>query len=322
MTARILVTRRWPEPVEAYLQAHHDVTLNLTDRALGADELIAALNEYDVVLPTVTDRLDKDILSKGPFRTRLLCNFGAGVDHIDLSCCRDLGLIVANTPDVLTEATADIAILLMLSATRRSGEAERMLRAGQWTGWTPTAHLGLGLKGRTLGLVGFGRIAQAVAHKARQALGMSIAYYSRRRQSPDVEAAFGAIHHGELDELLACSDVVSLHCPGGPETDRLINRERLARMKPTAVLINTARGSVVDDEALIDALKRGVIAAAGLDVFNGEPRLHSSYPELENVVLLPHLGSATLETRVAMGMRAVTNLEQWLAGKDPPDRVV
>lgn len=321
MTLRVLVTRRWPEPVEAYLRAHHDVTLNADDTPLDAASLATALNDYDVILPTVTDRIDATLLAGGPFRTRLICNFGAGVDHIDLDRCRALGITVTNTPDAVTEATADIAILLILSATRRAGEAERMVRAGRWDGWSPTSNLGLDLRGRTLGLIGFGRIAQSVAQKAKAAFGMTIAYHSRSRQPAAIEAAFGAVHHPDLDSLLAASDIVSLHCPGGAETDGLINRERLARMKSTAVLINTARGSVVDDEALIDALRRRTIAAAGLDVFRGEPRLNQGYLTLENAVLLPHLGSATVDTRTAMGMRAVANLDQWMAGEAPRDQV-
>ncbi|KQX17974.1 MULTISPECIES: 2-hydroxyacid dehydrogenase [unclassified Sphingomonas] len=321
MTLRVLVTRRWPEPAEAFLRDRHDVTFNTEDTPLDAQRLAAALHDYDAILPTVTDRIDAALLAGGPFRTRLICNFGAGVDHIDLARCRELGITVTNTPDAVTEATADIAILLMLSATRRSGEAERMVRAGRWDGWSPTSHLGLDLRGRTLGLVGFGRIAQAVAQKAKAAFGMAIAYHSRNRQPRAVEAAFGAVHHPDLDGLIAASDILSLHCPGGPDTEGLINRERLARMKPSAVLINTARGSVVDDDALIDALKRGVIAAAGLDVYRGEPSLHPGYLDLENAVLLPHLGSATIDTRTAMGMRAAANLDQWAAGEVPRDRI-
>lgn len=321
MTLRVLVTRRWPAPVEAFLREHHDVTLNNDDVPLGPEQLAAALRDYDAILPTVTDRIDAALLADGPFRTKLFCNFGAGVDHIDLPRCRELGIVVTNTPDAVTEATADIAILLMLSATRRSGEAERMVRAGQWVGWSPTSHIGLDLRGRTLGLIGFGRIAQSVARKARAAFGMTIAYHSRSRQPRAIEDAVGAIYHPDLDSLLAVADIVSLHCPGGPETDRLIDRARLARMKPTAVLINTARGSVVDDDALIDALTRGVIAAAGLDVFRGEPTLHPGYLALENAVLLPHLGSATIDTRIDMGMRAASNLGQWAAGEAPRDRV-
>lgn len=321
MTLRVLVTRRWPAPVEVFLRQHYDVTLNPDDVPLDAAQLATALHDYDVILPTVTDRIDATVLAGGPFRTKLICNFGAGVDHIDLPRCTELGIIVTNTPDAVTEATADIAILLMLSATRRAGEAERMVRAGQWTGWSPTSHLGLDLRGRTLGLIGFGRIAQSVAQKAKAAFGMTIAYHSRSRQPREIEDAFGAVHHPDLDSLLAASDILSLHCPGGPETDGLINRERLGRMKSTAVLINTARGSVVDDEALIDALQRKVIAAAGLDVYRGEPKFHPGYLDLENAVLLPHLGSATIDTRIDMGMRAASNLGQWAMGEAPRDRV-
>jgi len=244
-----------------------------------------------------------------------------GVNHIDLGACRELGLAVTNTPDVLTDATAELAILLMLAAARRAGEGERELRAGQWTGWRPTHLVGAQVTGKTLGLIGYGRIAQATARKAHHGLGMRILYNSRRRAPAEVEAQTGAGFCASVEELLDASDFVSLHCPGGPETFHLIDAARLKRMKPGAFLINTARGPVVDEAALVEALREGRIAGAGLDVYEAEPKAHPGLLELQNVVLLPHLGSATVETRTAMGMKVADNLDAFFAGREPPDRV-
>ncbi|HEV8444731.1 MAG TPA: NAD(P)-dependent oxidoreductase, partial [Steroidobacteraceae bacterium] len=226
-----------------------------------------------------------------------------------------------NTPGALTEATAETALLLMLMAARRAGEGERLLRAGRWRGWAPTQLLGQDLRGKTLGLVGFGRIARETARRARAVLDVRVAYHSRSRASVEDEALLGATYHDSLAPLLATSDIVSLHCPGGASTRHLLNRQALECMKPTAILINTARGSVVDEGALADALSRGVIAAAGLDVYEGEPAVHPDLLSLENVVLLPHLGSATVQTRTAMGMRAADNLDAFFNGAVPPNRV-
>ena len=319
--ARLLITRRLPALVLARLRDTYDVTVNPDDRSLDRDELLAALRSYDAVSPTITDKLDAEVLASGGFKTRILANFGAGFEHIDLAAAKQANLVVTNTPDALTDATAELTLLLILMASRRAGEGERTLRAGKWTGWAPTQLLGTDVKGKTLGLIGFGRIAKEVARRARFALGMRIAYHSRSRASADDEAALGAEHHASLDSLLAASDVVSLHCPGGAATKHLINAGTLARMKPTAILINTARGSVVDQEALAAALSHRRIAAAGLDVYEREPAVPASLQELENVVLLPHLGSATLEARTAMGMQMADNLDSFFAGKEPPNRV-
>jgi lactate dehydrogenase-like 2-hydroxyacid dehydrogenase len=320
MPPRILLTRRWPDPVEAYLRQHYEVTVDPSDRPLSAAELTEAMWEFDAICPTVTDRIGATILAVPHPRVRILGNYGAGIDHIDLTAATAAGIIVTNTPDVLTDAMADLAILLMLMASRRAGEGERELRAGLWTGWRPTHLQGQGLSGKRLGLVGFGRIAQATAARAR-AFGLSIAYYSRHGADAAIEQALGAMHVESLEELAATSDILSLHCPGGPATRHLVNASLLSRMKPTAILVNTARGSVVNEADLAVALANGTIAAAGLDVFELEPAVNPALIALPNAVLLPHLGSATLETRTAMGMRVAANLDRFFAGEAPHDRV-
>ncbi|ROT96914.1 D-glycerate dehydrogenase [Altererythrobacter sp. FM1] len=314
---RILLSRRWPESVEQRLAQSYDVTLNEDDVPLGPDALAAAMREYDAVCPTVTDQLGASAIEGADVRARIIGNFGAGIEHVDLDAARRAGIIVTNTPDVLTDATADIAMTLLLMATRRAGEGERELRAGEWTGWRPTHLLGSSLSGKVLGLVGFGRIARAVADRAR-AFGMTIAYHSRTPKPDMPEDSY----HASLADLLAISDVVSLHAPGGAETRHMIDAAMLKCMKPNAVLLNTGRGTLVDEAALADALRDGTIAAAGLDVFESEPKVHPVLVNLPNVVLLPHLGSATLETREAMGMKVADNLDHFFAGQEPLDRVV
>jgi lactate dehydrogenase-like 2-hydroxyacid dehydrogenase len=313
---RILLTRRWPDAVEARLAARYEVTFNHADEPLDAAALAAGMREHDALCPTVTDRISASIISTADMQARIIANYGAGFEHIDLDAARSAGVIVTNTPDVLTEATADIAILLMLMTTRRAGEGERELRSGGWTGWRPTHMLGQSLAGKTLGLVGFGRIARAVATRAT-AFGMSIAYHSRRPVPDMPEDTF----HGTLESLATISDIVSLHAPGGAETRHMIDAALLKKMRSNAVLINTGRGSLVDEEALAAALQTGIIAAAGLDVFEAEPRVPAALIALPNVVLLPHLGSATQETRTAMGMRVADNLDAFFSGQPPNDRV-
>ena len=317
---KILVTRRWPEPIERRLAAYGEVTLNAEDQPMGPEAIRDALARYDVVCPTVTDALPASVWPETA-RTRLLCNYGVGVNHIDLAACQARGVAVTNTPGVLTEATAEIALTLLLMIARRAGEGERELRAGAWTGWRPTHLRGTLLAGKTVGVVGFGRIGQSFARKARFGLGMKVLYHSRRRADAAVEAETGATHEPSLDRLVEVCDAISLHCPGGPETHHLIDAGRLSRMKPSAFLINTARGAVVDEPALIAALQARTIAGAGLDVYEHEPAVPQALTALDNVVLLPHLGSATLETREAMGLRALENLEAFLEGRPPPDRI-
>jgi lactate dehydrogenase-like 2-hydroxyacid dehydrogenase len=318
---RILLTRRWTAAVENHLAARFDLIRNESDVPLTADQLAAAMRDCDAVCPTVSDAVTAAVIEQPGRRARVLGNFGVGFNHIDIEAARRAGIVVTNTPDVLTDTTADLAILLMLMAARRAGEGERELRSGRWIGWRPTHLLGVDLGGKTLGLIGYGRIAQATAHRAHHGFGMKIAYHSRRRAAAEVEAACKAEYVADVDGLLARSDVVSLHCPGGAETFHLLDARRLELMRPGAILVNTARGPVVDEVALVAALRAGRLRA-GLDVYEQEPRLAPGLAELENVVLLPHLGSATEETRTAMGMRVASNLESFFAGTAPRDRVV
>lgn len=319
---RVCVTRRWPEPCERRLQEAFDVVLNPDNRPLSAAELKRALCEFDAVLPTVTDALTAEVLDAEPLRCRFLGNFGVGFNHIDLEAAKRRGITVTNTPEVLTDCTADIAMLLLLMAARRAGEGERLVRSGAWTGWHPTHLLGTKVTGKTLGLIGFGRIARAMATKAHFGFGMPIVFYDPNPPAADLIGHFEAEALPSVEAVLECADFVSLHCPGSRANYHLIDAERLARMKRDAILINTARGDVVDNAALIEALRRGTIAAAGLDVYENEPALNPGFFELDNAVLLPHLGSATRETRVAMGMRVIDNLSAFFAGEPPPDRVV
>ncbi|WP_367026715.1 D-glycerate dehydrogenase [Methylococcus sp. ANG] len=318
---KILVTRRWPESCESRLRESFDVFFNADDHPMSREELKAALRDYDAVLPTVTDTIDADVLGVEPLRCKILGNFGVGFNHIDLETARRRGVAVTNTPDVLTDCTADIAMLLMLEVARRGGEGEREVRGGRWTGWRPTHMLGTKVTGKTLGLVGFGRIARAMAKKAHFGFDMPVVFYDPFPPPQDVIDALGAEQCGTLDEVLERADFVALHCPGSKENRHLIGAERLTRMKPHAYLINTARGDVVDSEALIDALRNRRIRGAGLDVYEGEPRLNPGFLELDNVVLFPHLGSATEETRVAMGMRVIDNITAFFEGRPPGDKV-
>lgn len=318
----VVVTRRLPGEVEAEVARDFDARFNPDDRPFTPDQLKEALRTADAILPTVTDKLTADVLSVEPMRTRLLANFGVGFNHIDVAAARARGLAVSNTPDVLTDATADLALTLLLMTARRAGEGERHLRAGQWTGWRPTHMLGTHVTGKTLGLVGMGRIARAVARRAHHGFGMRVLFHDPYPPTPAEAAALGAEPVASLDELFAGSDFVSLHCPATPETRHLVNAERLGQMRRGAILVNTARGDVVDEAALVTALQAGTIAGAGLDVFEREPQVTAALLEMENVVLLPHLGSATRETRVAMGLRALENLRLFFAGQPLRDRVV
>jgi lactate dehydrogenase-like 2-hydroxyacid dehydrogenase len=317
---RVLVTRRWPEEVERQLAERFDVAFNESGVSLGDKALAAAMGEYDVLCPTVSDRIDAAVIAGGD-RVKLIANYGVGFEHIDIEAAKARGIAVTNTPGVLTDATADIALTLILMVARRAGEGEREVRAGQWTGWRPTHLLGSSLKGKTLGLVGFGRIAIATARRAHHGFGMKIAYYGRREALPDVARELDAQFYPELHDLLAASDFVSLHTPGGAETANLIDAPALAAMKPGSYLINTARGGVVDHAALAEAVRSGHLAGAGLDVYPAEPAVPGELLGLDNVVLLPHLGSATRETRIAMGERALANIVAWVEGRPLPDRI-
>ena len=318
----VVVTRRLPEEVEADLARDFEVRLNADDVPLSADGLKEALRTADALLPTVSDRLTAEVLAVEPLRAKIIANFGVGFNHIDVNAAKARGLAVSNTPDVLTDATADTAMTLLLMVARRAGEGERHVRAKAWTGWRPTHMLGTHVTGKTLGLVGMGRIARAVARRAHHGFGMKVIFHDPYPPSPQEAAALGAEPVGSLDEVFARADFVSLHCPATPETRHLVNPGRLQQMKKGAFLINTARGDVVDEAALVQALKAGTIAGAGLDVFEKEPVVTEDLLAMENVVLLPHLGSATRETRIAMGMRALENLRLHFAGKPLRDRVV
>jgi len=318
----VVVTRRLTPAVEDAVSREFDARLNRDDRPLSTEELKEAFRSADAVLPTVTDKITADVLSVEPLRARMIANFGVGFNNIDVQAAKARGVSVSNTPDVLTDATADLAITLMLMVARRTGEGERHVRAGQWTGWRPTHMLGRMVSGRTLGLIGMGRIAKAVARRAHSGFGMRVVFTDPYPPTSAEAAALGAEQRATVEDVLAEADIVSLHAPVTPETRHLMNAERLGRMKPSAYLINTARGDVVDEAALIQALGSGRIAGAGLDVFEREPQVSPELLRMENVVLLPHLGSATEETRTAMGMRALENLRLFFAGAQLRDRVV
>ena len=319
---RVVITRKWPEAAEARAGELFDVKLNAGDHPMSVAELQEALKTADAVCPTVSDKISAEVLSATPLKCKILGNFGVGFNHIDLKAAKERNLVVTNTPDVLTDCTADIAMTLMLMAARRAGEGERHVRTKAWTGWRPTHMIGTKVTGKTLGLIGMGRIARAMAHKAHHGFGMKIIFNDPYPPPPEIVQVLQAEPRNTLEEVLQEADFVSLHCPGGDETRHLINDQRLAMMKPSAFIINTARGDVIDPAALIKALRQGTIAGAGLDVYEGEPRVQEEFLTMENVVLFPHLGSATMETRVAMGMRAIDNVQAFFTGKPPRDRVV
>ncbi|MEO0359713.1 MAG: D-glycerate dehydrogenase [Pseudomonadota bacterium] len=319
---RILVTRRWPEAVEAALAERFDATFNESDRPMEPEALAEAMGRFDALLPTVTDPLGAGTWAKASPTIRMLGNYGVGFSHIDVEAAKAAGVAVTNTPDVLSECTADIAMTLMLMAARRAGEGERELREGRWTGWRPTHLVGAKLSGATLGVVGFGRIGRETARRARQGFGMKILVQNRSRVPAEVLAEFGAEQAENLEALLPRCDFVSLHCPGGAENRHLIDAARIGLMKPGAFLVNTARGEVVDEDALAAALAAGAIGGAGLDVYDGEPKVNPALLACENAVLLPHLGSATRATREAMGFRVVENVAAFFEGRTPRDQVV
>jgi lactate dehydrogenase-like 2-hydroxyacid dehydrogenase len=317
----VVVTRRLPAPVEQQLAREFDARLNADDHPFSAAELEGALRTADGLLPTVTDRLTAQVLAAEPLRARVIANYGVGFNNIDTGAAKGRGLVVTNTPDVLTDDTADEAITLLLMVARRAGEGERHVRSGAWTGWRPTHMLGTRVSGKTLGLIGLGRIGRAVAQRARHGFGMRVIFHDPYPPPPAVVAELGAEPRSSVDEVLREADFVSLHSPATPETRHLIDARRLALMQRGSFLINNARGDIVDEAALAVALKQGTIAGAGLDVFEREPTVTPELLTMENVVLLPHLGSATQETRVAMGLRALENLKAFFAGAPPRDRV-
>jgi lactate dehydrogenase-like 2-hydroxyacid dehydrogenase len=319
--AKVFVTRKWPSSVEAKLKALYDVTLNEDDHPLNADEFKYALQYYDAVCPTVCDSFPADVINVENKRCKILGNFGVGYNHIDINAAKAQGIVVTNTPGVLTHSTADIAMTLLLMSARRGAEGDRLVRAKRWQGWCPTHMLSSDVTGATLGLIGFGRIAQAMAKKAHHGFGMKIIYFKPSPADKVVINNLSATRCDSIEELLQMADYVSLHCPGGEATRHLMNANRIKLMKPSAHLINTARGDVIDSLALIEALKNKQIAGAGLDVYEGEPNVPEGFLTLDNVSLLPHLGSATLGTRTAMGEKVLANLAAFFAGQQLPDRV-
>ncbi len=318
---KIAVTRQLLPDVEARMAQLFDTRFNANDTALSKDAMVAAMDGCDALVPTVTDIIDADLIAAMPPSLKLIANYGAGVNHIDLSVAKAKGIIVTNTPGVFTDDTADLTMALILSVPRRLGEGEKLLRSGDWQGWRPNGMLGHRIGGKTLGIIGFGRIGEAVAARAK-AFGMNVIYTKRSRLPQSVEEQLGVKFEPELDRLIARSDMISLHCPLTAETEKLMSRARIAMMKSDAYLINTSRGELVDEDALIATLQAGRIAGAGLDVYTHEPAIDARLLSLANVVLLPHLGSATFEGRAASGERVITNIRVWADGHRPPDQVL
>lgn len=314
----VLVTRAMPAPVRERLARDYDARLNDADELLSADAVIERAQGCDAILTCSTEKFPAEVIDRLPDRVKAIATFSVGFEHIDLEAAKRRGIVVTNTPDVLNDATADIAMLLLLGAARRGSEGDRLVRAGEWKMWTSTFLCGVHVTGKRLGILGMGRIGRAVARRAR-GFDMEIHYHNRSRLSPDLEQ--GAIFHETAEDLLRVSDFLSIHAPATPETHHFLNAGRIAMMPDGAVVVNTARGPLVDDTALIDALKSGKVAAAGLDVYEGEPDLNPGYRTLDNAFLLPHVGSATWETRAAMGFKCLDNLDAFFAGKEPPDRI-
>jgi glyoxylate reductase len=318
---RIIVTRRLPAAVEHRMASLFDVEFNVTDTPFDRAQMQEAMRSCDVLVPTITDEIDAGLIAGAGERLQLIANFGNGVDHIDLHAARAHDILITNTPGVLTEDTADMTMALILSVPRRLAEGEKLVRSGAWAGWSPSAMLGHRIGGKQLGIVGMGRIGQAVARRA-VAFGLRIAYHNRHRLPAAVEAETNAVWYPDLDTLLAESDIVTLHAPHTEQTEGMIDARRIALMKPSAYLINTSRADVTNENALIGALEQGRIAGAGLDVYAHEPAVDPRLLALANVVLLPHMGSATFEGRDDTGQRVITNIRLWVGGDRPPDQVL
>ena len=317
----VVVTRRLPEAGERRLADLFDVTLRTDDAPMTRAELIEAMTTANVLVPTVTDHIDAGMLAQAGPDFRLIASYGAGVDHIDVATARQRGVLVSNTPGVVTEDNADMAMALILSVQRRMPEGLAMMQTGSWSGWAPTALLGGRVGGRRLGILGMGRIGQAVARRAK-AFGMQIHYHNRRRVAAEIETSLDSTYWEELDEMVKRVDILSINCPASPETFHLMNARRLRLMKPTAVLVNTSRGEVVDENALSRMLRAGELAGAGLDVFERGTDINPALRELANVVLLPHMSSATEEGRIEMGEKVIINIKTFADGHRPPDQVV
>jgi glyoxylate reductase len=317
----VIVTRKLPDPIETRMMELFDARLNLNDTPMSQAQLVAAVREADVLVPTVTDRIDAAVLSQAGPNLRLIASFGTGVDHIDLATARQRGITVTNTPGVLTEDTADMTMALILAVARRVAEGERLIRSGKWQGWGPTFMLGHRIWGKRLGILGMGRIGQAVARRAR-GFGLSIHYHNRRRVPETVEQDLEATYWESVDQMLAHMDIVSVNCPHTPATYHLLSARRLKLLRPHAIVVNTARGEVIDENALTRMLQANELAGAGLDVFEHEPAVNPKLLKLDNVVLLPHMGSATIEGRIDMGEKVIINIKTFADGHRPPDRVI
>ena len=319
--ARVIVTRRLPAPVETRLEELFDVTLNAADRQMPAEALGRALGSADVLVSTITDRIDARMLAQAGPDLKLIANYGAGFDHIDVASAIQRGITVTNTPGVLTEDTADMAMALILAVPRRMAEGAALLRRGEWEGWSPTALMGHRIAGKRLGILGMGRIGRAIAARAN-AFGLDVNYHSRKRVHADTEAALKATWWDSLDQMLSRVDILTVNVPHTPSTFHILNARRLALMKPTAYIVNTARGEVIDENAMTRMLRAGTLAGAGLDVFEHGHDINPGLRELPNVLLLPHMSSATVEGRLEMGEKVIVNIKTFLDGHRPPDQVV
>ncbi|MCR5869958.1 MULTISPECIES: D-glycerate dehydrogenase [unclassified Sphingomonas] len=318
---RVIVTRKLPDAVEQRMVELFDTTLNPVEEGMDRAALITAVRDYDVLVPSVTDTIDAEVIAAAGERLKLIANFGAGVNHIDLRAARARGIVVTNTPGVLTEDTADMTMALILAVPRRLAEGEKLVRSGQWKGWSPGGMLGHRIGGKALGIVGMGRIGQAVARRAR-AFGLSIHYHNRHRLPEQVEAELGATFHADLDTMLGEIDILTIHTPLNDASRDLIDARRIGLLGPHVYLINASRGGIVDEEAMVDALEAGRLAGAGLDVWRFEPQIDPRLLALPNVVMTPHMGSATFEGRQATGEKVIANIRFWADGHRPPDQVL
>ena len=321
MKTNIILTRRLPDTVETRMRELFNATLNQTDQPFTQEQLIQAVKTADVLVPTVTDSLSASVIEQAGPQLRLIASFGTGVDHIDVKAAREKGITVTNTPGVLSEDTADVAMSLILAVPRRIVQGDIKVRSGQWDGWSPTGMLGHRINGKRLGIIGMGSIGQAIARRAK-AFGMSIHYHNRKAVHPSIETELEATYWETIEQMLPRVDIISINCPSTPATHHLLNKERLSLLSPHSYLVNTGRGDVIDEMALIELLKENKIAGAGLDVYEHEPVISSALIGLPNVVLLPHIGSATIEGRHAMGDKVIINIQTFLDGHTPPDRVV
>jgi len=318
---KVIVTRKLPDQVETRMRELFDTELNLTDAPMSREALASALQRAEVLAPTITDKLDAELIAGAGSQLKLIANFGAGVDHIDVKAATDRGVTVTNTPGVLTEDTADLTVALMMAVSRRLVEGANIVRSGGFTGWSPTWMMGRRISGKRLGIVGMGRIGQALARRGR-AFGLQIHYHNRKPVSPRIAEELGATYWESLDQMMARMDIISVNCPHTPATYHLLSARRLKLMQPHAIIVNTARGEIIDEDALVELLAQGAIAGAGLDVFEHEPHINPKLLKLANAVLLPHMSSATIEGRIDMGEKVIVNIHTFMDGHKPPDRVI